>query len=358
MEVPRNGGGFEAVRGLVDADTAVYSWVLEHRRADTAAIAAATGTDEQEAARSVERLLAARLLHVVPDDPRVVFAVAPETATAQLAAPVEAEIRERQGRLAEIRRELDRFSASYHRSHSPTAAMELLENVEDVRGMLNHASDRCRREVLSSQPGGGSRVPEAMQEALTRDKAMLERGIQLRTLYHHTARFNGPSQVYVTAASALGGQYRTAHELFGRLIVFDRELAFIPVQDGSWGAIVIREPSTVSYLCEIFEQTWDRATPFADAATQGLEEVSREIHTTIVRLLAAGHKDEAIARRLGMSLRTARRHIADIMEELGAASRFQAGCQAAVLGLLAPDARSRRAPVEAPGAWERGNEFA
>jgi DNA-binding NarL/FixJ family response regulator len=99
---------------------------------------------------------------------------------------------------------------------------------------------------------------------------------------------------------------------------------------------VIREPSTVAYLCEIFEQTWDRATPFANAATQGLEEVSREIHETIIRLLAAGHKDEAIARRLGMSLRTARRHIADIMEELGAASRFQAGAQAAVRGLLAP----------------------
>lgn len=103
------------------------------------------------------------------------------------------------------------------------------------------------------------------------------------------------------------------------------------------GAVVIREPSTVAYLCTIFEQTWDRAQPFADAASQGLEEVSREIHETIIQLLAAGLKDEAIARRLGMSLRTARRHIADIMEELDAASRFQAGVAAASRGLLTPD---------------------
>ncbi|MFE4329609.1 DJ-1/PfpI family protein, partial [Streptomyces sp. NPDC056831] len=124
-----------------------------------------------------------------------------------------------------------------------------------VRNTLNQASNRCRKEVLTSQPGGGARDPEAMREAPVRDQSMLERGIQLRTLYHHTARFNGPSQAYVAAASALGGKYRTAHELFGRLIVFDREPAFIPVQDDSWGAVVIREPFTVRYLCEIFEQT-------------------------------------------------------------------------------------------------------
>ncbi|MFE5090773.1 helix-turn-helix transcriptional regulator [Streptomyces sp. NPDC056638] len=109
-----------------------------------------------------------------------------------------------------------------------------------------------------------------------------------------------------------------------------------------------RELFAVRYLCEIFEQTWDRATPFADAVSQGLEEVSREIHETIVRLLAAGLKDEAIARRLGMSLRTARRHIADIMEELDATSRFQAGAHAAARGLLgntAPEAESPDGPV-------------
>ncbi len=194
--------------------------------------------------------------------------------------------------------------------------------------------------MLTSQPGGGARVPAAMEEAISRDREMLERGVRIRTLYHHTSRFNGPSQAYVAAASALGAQYRTAHELFGRLIVFDREVAFLPVQDDSWGAVVIREPSTVSYLCEIFEQTWALATPFADAATQGLEQVSQEIHETIVKLLAAGLKDETIARRLGMSLRTARRHIADIMTQLNATSRFQAGFATGVSGLLAPSSLS------------------
>lgn len=329
-------GSSGAETGLRDADLAVYSWVLEHRLVTPEAVASGTGLTEEEAELSVKRLCQARLLHTNPQDAAVGFAVAPETAAAQLAAPLEARIREQQEEVAAIRQEIDRFVPSYYGHRSHAGGLEIIESLEEVRAALNQASTRCREEMLTSQPGGGSRVPEAMAEALTRDRAMLERGVRIRTLYHHTARFNGPSQGYVAAASALGAQYRTAHELFGRLIVFDRELAFIPAQDGSWGAVVIREPSTVAYLCDIFEQTWDHATPFAEAASQGLERVAREIDETILRLLAAGLKDEAIARRLGMSLRTARRHIADIMEELGATSRFQAGVTAVARGLLDP----------------------
>jgi AraC-like DNA-binding protein len=190
--------------------------------------------------------------------------------------------------------------------------------------------------MLTCQPGG-NRVPAALQEAIARDTALLERGVQMRTLYHHTARFNGPSQAYVAAVSALGAQYRTAHELFGRIIVFDRETAFIPDRHGSWGAVVIREPSIVAYLCSIFEAAWSTAKPFGDATADGLETVSKELDQTILRLLAAGLKDEAIARRLGMSLRTLRRHIADIMAGLGADSRFQAGIRAAHSAQLADD---------------------
>ncbi|MGW6412506.1 LuxR C-terminal-related transcriptional regulator [Streptomyces vinaceus] len=322
---------------LQNSDIAVYAWVLEHGTVSVDAVAARTGARHEDTAAAVERLLRLRLLQRHPGEPTSVFAVAPETAAAQLAAPVEAEILQQQQKLCGIRQELLRAAPAYDSRRSASGAVEVLENLHVVREALAHAAERCREEIIASQPGGGARVSEAMEEALVRDRVILERGVRMRTLYHHTARFNGPSQAYVAAASVLGGEYRTAHELFGRLIVFDRETAFIPVQDGSWGAVVIREPSTVNYLCEIFEQTWDRATPFTAAVGQQLETVAREIHETIVRLLAAGLKDEAIARRLGMSLRTARRHIADIMGELGAESRFQAGVRAAAQGLLDPE---------------------
>ena len=46
----------------------------------------------------------------------------------------------------------------------------------------------------------------------------------------------------------------------------------------------------------------------------------------IGRLMATGVKDATIARELGLSLRTVRSEISALIAELGATSRFQAGC--------------------------------
>ncbi|MCM1965674.1 helix-turn-helix transcriptional regulator [Streptomyces sp. G1] len=56
--------------------------------------------------------------------------------------------------------------------------------------------------------------------------------------------------------------------------------------------------------------------------------------STIIALLAQGHTDESIAKRLGVSQRTARRIAADLMERLGARSRFEAGVRCVQRGWL------------------------
>ncbi len=317
-----------------EAEVALYGWVLDHQRADAAAAAADLGLSPERAGAALDRLREAGLVQPAPGAPGQERAVAPEAATGPRIAALEADIREQQLRIARIRAEAEGFAPAYRHRTGGAGGLELIPTLPEVRTLLTRMSGECREEVLTSQPGGGSRVPEAMEEALLRDRALLERGVSLRTLYHHTARFHGPSQAYVAAASALGGRYRTSHELFGRVIVFDRETAFLPTADGSWGAVVVREANTVAYLCQLFEQTWEAATPFSNAADDGLAKVSGELDRTILRLLAAGLKDEAIARRLGMALRTTRRHIADIMDQLSAESRFQAGVAAARQGLL------------------------
>ncbi|WP_030462661.1 helix-turn-helix domain-containing protein [Kitasatospora sp. NRRL B-11411] len=323
------------------ADVAAYSWVQEHGRLDPAALAAhleRQGLDPAGAAAALRRLADWRLIHPDPADPARGHALPPQSAIAALAAPVEAEIQRSRAELAHRQALVSAFLPHHRQADrgavDGTGAIEVIADLPGVQAALERASAACRSEVLTIQPGGSSRVPAAMEAGLRRDRALLGRGVRIRTLYHHTARFHGPSQAYVEAATALGAEYRTAHELFGRLIAFDRELAFLPLSDGSPGALVVRQEALLAYLCDIFEQAWTLARPFAAAAEDGLEQVSQELDRTIVRMLAAGLKDEAIARRLGMSLRTARRHIADIMDELGAESRFQAGVAVARAGLL------------------------
>lgn len=60
----------------------------------------------------------------------------------------------------------------------------------------------------------------------------------------------------------------------------------------------------------------------------------REVDRNLLRLLAVGMTDEAVARQLGLSLRTTRRRIAALMSHLSASSRFQAGAEAAKRGWL------------------------
>ncbi|WP_234104863.1 helix-turn-helix domain-containing protein, partial [Streptomyces venezuelae] len=55
----------------------------------------------------------------------------------------------------------------------------------------------------------------------------------------------------------------------------------------------------------------------------------------IVRLLADGVKDEAIARHLGVSSRTLSRLVSGLLDTLGVQTRFQAALRITELGLLA-----------------------
>ncbi|MEU4487633.1 helix-turn-helix domain-containing protein [Streptomyces purpurascens] len=53
----------------------------------------------------------------------------------------------------------------------------------------------------------------------------------------------------------------------------------------------------------------------------------------VLRALASGATDETAARELGMSLRTYRRRVAELLLALNAGSRFQAGLRAGEMGL-------------------------
>lgn len=320
-------------------DLRVYAWLVRNQRAgthDPETIARELPADLADVRHALSRLIETGLLAEEPLPGSRLTVVPAEAAASRRTAPLEAQIRERQEAIAHIRSSVDPFSLVFQReSRSWGGGFQEISTVAEVRDRLNRLSDDCRTELVSCQPGGGSRVPAAMAEAMGRDRAMLDRGVRIRTLYHHTARFNGPSQAYVAELSTRGAEYRTLHELFGRLIIVDRETAFIPApgHDGQ-GAILISEPPVVAYLYDIFELAWTHARPFVDATGRAMEAVSRELHRTILRLLADGLKDEAIARRLGMSLRTTRRHVADILSELNVSSRFQAGVAAARSGLL------------------------
>jgi DNA-binding CsgD family transcriptional regulator len=102
-------------------------------------------------------------------------------------------------------------------------------------------------------------------------------------------------------------------------------------QDGVRSYTVVSVPTVVAGMRSLFFATWQAATDITDVV-RAAPSVDDE-GMAILRLLSSGQKDVTSARRLGMSVRTYRRRVAELMVVLGADSRFQAGARARALGL-------------------------
>ncbi len=324
----------------------LYGWVVRSGHMEAAYVGTAAtelGLEPAHCQDALDTLAALHLLRPHEEHPDRLVPVSPEAATAQLLGAEEAElraaeaaIRDRQARLDQLKADLSTLSPLYLDGRDRTAgAFQLLEDMHMVRAALSDAVANCTLEVLAIQPGGGH--PEAaLYESLARDTAMLNRGVRLRSIYQHLTRFHQPTRSYADVILAAGAEIRTRAEVPSQMIIVDRLTAFVPARLETGGALVVREPSMVAFLIKLFDNEWGQAVPFATGPAAA-RTVSEAVKHTIATLLADGVKDDVIARRLGMSTRTCRRHIAELLEQLGAQSRFQAGALAERLGLTTPD---------------------
>lgn len=137
----------------------------------------------------------------------------------------------------------------------------------------------------------------------------------------------------VAHRTGIGEEIRVMPELPTRLAVIGADFAMLaePLGYAAAPRAVVREPALVEALTLLFDQMWDRAAPLAAGELAPSPDHQRRF---LLEQLAAGAQDEQIARRLSVSLRTVRRRVAELLAELGAESRFQAGVEAARRGWL------------------------
>jgi DNA-binding CsgD family transcriptional regulator len=348
----------EAVPELDDLAVAVYQAVLDTGRLDEEELAASARHTTDQVRTTCEALRQLGLITPPTREKGRWHAVDPDLATANVVVPLETEIR-RQASLAERLRTQIQLLAPVHAAsgyrHAPPA-VEMIIGREAVREQLDFAAERCRKEVLIVHPSSGAAGLSA-SVAQERDLSMLGRGVTVRALYQHVARYHLPAQAYMDTLTNAGAEIRTTEELADKLIIFDGETCLLPLRDEGCDppadeqladlsmAVVLRNRAVIDVLVRMFLISWDGAQPFRPQDPQP-DRVPEQLKRTIARLMATGAKDEAIARRLGMSLRTCRRHIAKLMESLGVDSRFQAGVEAQTLGLTqrVPATASPRMP--------------
>ncbi|MFC0623869.1 helix-turn-helix transcriptional regulator [Kribbella deserti] len=190
----------------------------------------------------------------------------------------------------------------------------------------------ARREViaLSTLSGAGG----------IRHEPPARRGLRYRAVFPDSAR-NSAAQYRRLSTLALGGvDVRTMPEVPIDALVIDGSIAVLPADSSTGNVLVLRLPSVVTTATELFERIWPVAVPLAagDPPTDA-DVTDRE--RDLLRLLALGATDEVTAAQLGISVRTVRRSMAQLMHRLGARSRFQAGVKAADRGWLVDPASNR-----------------
>lgn len=156
-------------------------------------------------------------------------------------------------------------------------------------------------------------------------------GRRARAVYPVRALTEAPA--VLQARADVGEEIRLMPELPTRLLVIGVTHAIMPEPLGNVASprIMVRQRGIVEAMGLFFEQLWERASPIAEYERGAKGD---EVRRQLLAQLASGSQDEQIARRLGLSLRTVRRRVAEVMAELGAESRFQAGVEAARRGWL------------------------
>lgn len=324
----------------------VYRCLLEHPSMGADAVAVRLGVDSANVRSALDAMVKCGLLLPWSDEPTSAAALNPEVGLALLAERARARLAQ-QSKVFEATRE--RLGAFLQDVTSSKAGTQIEERVRGTAVLAQRevAVRGARSEIVAlipNEPGGTDWLAAFAGVELE----VLERGVQLRVVYESNMMDQPAGRAYLDQLARAGGRCRVAPSLPLSLLITDETTAVLPrptlaAPGGADEAevVVLRHGSAATAMKALFELHWEAATPVESstdwaAQTQGeaTEAEGTVLTQRLVALLAAGAKDETVARALGVSVRTVRRIVADLMRDLGAQTRFEAGVAAGRAGWL------------------------
>ncbi len=231
-------------------------------------------------------------------------------------------------------RELIESTVNLHRRTAARNSIVTLERDEAVAAnAIEVLIGQARHGVSAALPEGGDRA-KAVGAAVGRLTAGGRKRIPARLLC--TPESLGESAVRTVAERGGAHVQLRVTEAVAETLIVDGRVAMVRSRlerGGEEVVSVIEDPALVRALDLLFAGAWGNAVQPAEH-----EWISERLRTEparrILERLCQGYTDDVAAREVEVSLRTYRRHVAEIMRGLGASSRFQAGVRAVELGLL------------------------
>ncbi|MGW3655068.1 helix-turn-helix transcriptional regulator [Streptomyces sp. NPDC005151] len=310
-----------------DSVVAVYQYTTHHGSLTPTAldrVATELGLSAGEVFAAAARLVELRMLRTEEGADGILVPLDPQTAATLLVSPMERAILQQRDRADQLRARIDAIAGGSGAISGPLGVIDRAEGEPEVRGLLRLAAADCQKGAVALWPGVDG-IFEACCDALGS-------GVTLRVLVPHRERADFASRARATELVARGVELRTIRAVSQAAVVFDRVVGVVVAPgDGVLPptARPVRDETTVHCLVETFDLLWESASPFEPHEPGYAEDVVDDFQRSIALLMSQGLTDEAVARRLGMSVRTCRRHIAALMHSLGSVSRFQAGVRLA-----------------------------
>lgn len=318
-----------AAVGIDAFDEQVYRALLARQAAAPTELASELGTSSERVVRALDRLHDRGLVGRLSGPRRRYAAIDPQHA-------VEALIQERTAELGRVRSAAGELAGLFEAARRGDAKeVEIVSGREALGRWFVRLQQEAKQQVRTLD-----RPPYALTTANPVEETAMRGGLTYRAVYAPEA-LEWPGVLDdIRRLVDHGEQARVLPGLRIKLAIADDALALMPLSLDLTDvrAAVIRPSSLLDALMEYWRLCWTMATPFlAPPEPTGLGEESAdpgEEDKLLLALLVSGLKDEAIARQLGWSVRTMRRRMSRLHDQLGAANRFQAGAIAARRGWI------------------------
>ncbi len=215
-----------------------------------------------------------------------------------------------------------------------SSAVSTVTHPEQLAIVLRDLALTTSREFLSALPKGPY-PQQYFDRARALDLAVISRVPTVRLLYATQTAHDPENGETLCAYADAGADVRVASHVPERMIIADRACAVVPLvsEFEGRGALVVREPTIVKNLFRLYWSQFRTAVP-VQRFIAGVPAQSEPGDRLLLLVLKSGVRDQAAAEQLGVSLRTLRRHVADLMDRLGATTRFQAAILAAERGWI------------------------
>lgn len=325
-----------AVLGIDPSEEELYRALVASPRSTQAELARRTGGTPGSVGRRLRRLEGYGLVSRSAETPCRFTPAPPDLA-------IEPLVLRRQEQIQQARLEARRMAAHLYQSLLEQASAQVVEVVTGADAVVHQAARlqlSAREEVwVADRPPYVTPGQPAFNDE---ELAMLATGVRYRGLYDRDSLMLPGRLDALARYRAAGEEARVMVDLPVKLAIADRAMALIPIsldRPENQATIIVHPSPLLTALVVCFESLWERAIPLrgpvgALPEPAGDAPGPRPPEAALLDLLALGLKDEAIARHLGISVRTVWRRLEKLMADLGADTRFQAGLQAGRRGWL------------------------